>query len=406
MTRERENISLQELLQEVQGCLDESFGSPRWVRAEISGLKVNRSSGHCYFDLVQKSAAGAVLASARATVWASRYRLLSAMFRSETGSGLSDGMEILARVQVAFSPQFGLSLNIIDIDPSFTIGAAERLRQRTVERLKAEGMFDMNSTLPRSAVPFRIAVVTSEQAAGWRDFVRHISDCPEGYVCEAHLFPAVMQGAECPQSIIAAMDAALESPLEYDALLILRGGGSALDLSCYDDYDLAASIAQYPVPVFTGVGHDHDYHVCDMVCNANLRTPTALADFILDCFRAEDARLTDIGCRISDVCSARIRQGNELLENIWTRAVLAYRSRIRREEDRIGHLASLLDARDPFRLLKNGYALADGPQGRIMSAGQVAQGDRITLMFFDGSLEVTVNRIENKDTSEYGQNHV
>ena len=233
-----------------------------------------------------------LIAKSSAIIWSSKYRFIAPYFESVTGTPLQEGLVILVQVQVNYSELYGMSLIIDDINPEFSLGEKEQERQRTIERLQKEGLMELQKELALPLLPYRLAVISASDAAGYRDFMRHIEENPYGFKVEPVLFPALMQGADCPSSIIAALDAILDEMHEgvdeelrrggYDAVLILRGGGAKLDLACFDDYQLAAVIAQYPIPVLTAIGHDQDYHVCDMVAHEYLKTPTALADYIID----------------------------------------------------------------------------------------------------------------------------
>ena len=265
---EKEFIDLLEFQKKLKDGVECLFPNRLWLRAEVSAVKA-RQGGHCWLELSQSDSSGLV-AKASAVIWSSQYRFIAPYFESVTGSPIMEGMVILVEIQVNYSPLYGFSLVINDIDPEYSLGVKELERQRTVERLRKEGLIDLQKELALPLIPRRLAVVSAEDAAGYRDFVRHIEENPYGFSVEITLFPALMQGVECPQSVIAAMDAVMECGEEYDAVLVLRGGGAKLDLACFDDYSLAAVIAQFPLPVLTAIGHDQDYHVCDMVL-----TPTS-----------------------------------------------------------------------------------------------------------------------------------
>jgi len=350
----------------VEGLFPEAV----WVRAEVSAMKV-RSTGHCYLELSQ-SGDGGLVAKANAIVWNSRWRFLAPYFREEAGVPLGEGMQVLVRVQVNYSQLYGFSLIVQDIDPSFTVGARELERQRTLDRLQAEGLMDLQKELALPVLPYRLAVISAEGAAGYRDFMRHLHENEYGFVFHTDLFEAVMQGTQAPASIIAAMQAALQSGQSYDALLLLRGGGAKLDLDCYDDYSLAVAIATCPVPVLTAVGHDQDYHVCDRVAHAYLKTPTALADELLDYYAAEDERISSF--------STRLR--------------LAFLGKVSALESALSVLESRIAGADPRRILERGYALVlDGSGVALKRAGGVRPGDRVRVLFPDGALDCSVESV-------------
>jgi exodeoxyribonuclease VII large subunit len=278
---DRKLYTLYQLQSDISEVLAEAFTDSIWVRSEVSECSVNRS-GHCYLTLVEKEEeSGRLLAKCSAVIWAQTYRILSAHFRSVTGSDIVAGMNVLLKVQVNYNELYGLSLNVRDIDPSFTVGNLELERQKTIAHLSEQGMMELNSSLELPTLPRRLAVISAESAAGYRDFIQHLHGNAYGFAFATTLFSAPMQGVEAPAGIIAALDTIAQRTAEFDAVLILRGGGSVMDLVCFDDYDLALNVAQFPLPVLTGIGHDKDYHVIDMVACHNLKTPTALADFLL-----------------------------------------------------------------------------------------------------------------------------
>ena len=273
-----ELFDLQTLLRE---DLEESFPEMLWVRAEISSIKARRGS-HCYLELSQSEKDGTLVAKVRAIIWAGKYTVISRYFESVISSPLQEGMTLLFQVRVNYNELYGLSLIVNDIDASVMLGAQEEARQKTIARLQKEGRFEKQKALPLAALPYRIAVISAEDAAGYRDFMRHLHENEYGFVFQTVLFPAQMQGTQAPASMAAALQEAVgngdadESP--FDLVMILRGGGSNLDLLCFDDYDLAVAIADCPIPVLTAVGHDQDYHICDRVAYDYVKTPTALAD--------------------------------------------------------------------------------------------------------------------------------
>lgn len=361
-------FTLQSRLKEGVECL---FPKRLWLKAEVSAVKA-RPGGHCWLELSQ-SDAGGLVAKASAVIWSSRYRFIAPYFESVTGSPLQEGMVILVEIQVSYSQLYGLSLVINDIDPEYSLGLKELERQRTIERLKKEGLMNLQKSLSLPLLPYRLAVISAEDAAGYRDFVRHLEDNPYGFRFDMTLFPALMQGTDCPSSVIAAMDAALESGVDYDAVLILRGGGAKLDLACFDDYELAAVIAQFPIPVFTAVGHDQDFHVCDMVAYSYLKTPTALADEFLSIYEDEDARLSSLVSKVKMAAMLRISGAEAALMVLKTRIAAA----------------------DPRKVLERGYALVLDNGGVVMKdVDNVKEGDRISLMLPGGTLGCVVENVK------------
>ena len=390
---EKEFVDLFEFQSKLKEGIECLFPKRIWLRAEISAVKARQGS-HCWLELSQSNAEG-LIAKASAVIWSSKYRFIAPYFQSVTGSPLKEGMVVLVEVQVNYSQLYGFSLVINDIDPEYSLGLKELERQRTIGRLQKEGLMDLQKELTLALLPHRLAVVSAEDAAGFRDFVRHLDDNPYGFRMDVTLFPALMQGSECPSSVISAMDAVLECGEDFDAVLILRGGGSKLDLACFDDYRLASVIAQYPLPVLTAIGHDQDYHVCDMVAHSYLKTPTALADEILSIYEDEDARLSSFMTRIRMAASGRLAVSDSALSMLRSRIRNAFALKIASMESALGLLHARISAADPRKLLERGFALALDSNGvRIKVADGVRAGDKVSVLFPDGTLKCTVDDVE------------
>ena len=388
---ERHILGLSELLGMVREHIEEGFPTPVWVRAEISEVK-NHPTGHCYLTLTESD--GGLKAKVPAIIWASSYRTLRPFFASETGQDLQVGMNVLVLAQVQYSELYSLSLIISDIDPSFTIGGLELQRRRTIERLQQEGMMDMNATLSLPLLPRRFAVISAETAAGYRDFMKHLHQNEYGFTFQTELFQAAMQGTEAPASIMAAMDAVAQRADEFDALLILRGGGGAMDLVCFDDYELAVNVAQFPLPVLTGVGHDHDYHVIDMVAYANVKTPTALADFLVDVVAQEDLRLESIAARLQLAVRGKSATEAAGFENMRLRIVSALQRRFDSALTALDKFEMRVLAADPTRTLEKGYSIVLKDGRKLDSAAALEPGDKLTIMMRDASIDVTIDDIK------------
>ena len=389
---EKEYIDLFEFQSRLKQGIECLFPSRIWVKAEVSAVKA-RSGGHCYMELSQSDANGLV-AKANAIIWASKYRFIAPYFESVTGSPLSEGMSVLVEVQVNYSQLYGFSLIINDIDPEYSLGVKELERQRTIERLAREGLMELQKGLSLPLLPYRLAVISAEDAAGYRDFMRHLHENPYGFQVDTELYPALMQGTDCPESIITAMDAVLDSGKEYDAVLVLRGGGSKLDLACFDDYGLAAVIAQFPLPVLTAIGHDQDFHVCGMVAHEYVKTPTALADFILSMYEDEDARLSSFQTRMRLAFGSRITSMEAVLEVLGRRVKGGFAMKISAMEAAVALLQTRITASDPRKVIERGYALALDAGGRVMKgvSGSKA-GDKVSMLFADGTLKCEVENV-------------
>ena len=391
---EKNPIGLLALQEQVKRHLEDHFFESVWLQAEISELKQN-PSGHCYLTLVEKDPrSNALLARASAVVWASTWRMVKPYFEAQTGRSLAPGLSVLVRVQVSYSVLYGLSLVIYDIDPSFTVGELELARQRTIARLEAEGMFDMNAQLSLPLLPRRLAVVSSPTAAGWRDFRRQLEGNEYGFHFRLQLFPAVMQGDAAPESIIGALDQIAAEADSFDAVLILRGGGGAMDLVCFDDYELAVNVAQFPLPVLTGIGHDHDFHIVDMVAHTHVKTPTALADWLLDRFSGETWRLDTLVQRLHLAVRTHAAAQLGALEALKIRLVHAVLDRHADALHALDLLERRVEAADPRRALDRGFLIALKDGHRTDRAAAFTPGDRLTLLFRDGSVEAEVSKVK------------
>ncbi len=367
---ERNVIDLYTLQTQLKEGLEEMFPSRIWVKAEISAVK-SRPGGHCYMELSQSGESGLV-AKATAIIWSSKFRLISPYFQSVTGISLQEGINVLVQVQVNYSQLYGFSLIVNDIDPEYTVGDKERERQETIARLKSEGLLDRQQSLELPPLPYRLAVISAPDAAGYRDFMRHLHENEYGFTFHTELFEAVMQGVSAPASIADALERVALAQPAFDAVLILRGGGAKLDLACFDDYDVAAAIAKCPIPVLTAVGHDQDYHICDMVAWKFVKTPTALADVFLDIYSDEDQVIASYGTRLK----------------------LAFLNKISAMSSRIDLLEIRILGADPRKILSRGYVLVLDEKGKVMkTVDGRCSGDRVSVMFADGTLNCTVNAV-------------
>ena len=281
-TEPADALSLSELNEQVHEAIAESLPDTYWVRAETSDVRVNASSGHCYLEFIEKDPhTEQVVAKARGAIWSRTFNMLKPYFEETTGQAFVSGLKVLVKVSVEFHKLYGYSLTVYDIDPSYTLGDLVRKRMEIVRRLQEEGIFDLNKELPLSETPQRIAVITSPTAAGYEDFINQLVQNKAGYIFYTKLFPAIMQGEKTEESIIEALDRICSHTDHFDAVIIIRGGGSASDLSCFDAYLLAAHCAQFPIPVITGIGHERDDSIVDLVAHTRMKTPTAVAAFLI-----------------------------------------------------------------------------------------------------------------------------
>ncbi len=387
----KDYLELKELLARVKEGVEDAFPDRYWVKAEIGSWNP-RANGHCYLTLTQ-SDRGKPVADIRAMIWKWNYPQLKAFFEQESGQPLQAGITVLVHVQVSFSEMFGISLFIDDIDPAFTVGEQALAKKKAIEKLTAGGYLDMQQELALPRLPYHLAVITSKTAAGYGDFRRHLLENEAGYAFRLDLYEALMQGEQAPASIISALLEAQEQPC--DAILILRGGGSEMDLACFDDYDLAVAIATCPAPVVTAIGHDRDFHIADLVANRSVKTPTALADLFLDAYAAEDALLDDLQSRVRRAVADRVNAMVRKVDSLAQRLRFAAGARIDRARAALDLKEALIKASDPRKILSMGYALVTGRDGKVLkSVAQVAAGDRIGVRFADGTISAVVHEVK------------
>ena len=409
-----DGISLSELSAIIEQGLKQTLSPHYWVVGEISEIQDNRN-GHCYLELIEKpDDEQNPTAKMRAVVWANVYRMLSPYFESETGSRLSVGMKILVQVSVNFHPLYGFSLQITDINPTYTIGEEEQRRQKIIRQLEDEGIIDLNKEIPLPSVIQRIAVISSETAAGYQDFMQQLQYNLHGIAFHTELFPAAMQGVEVEKTVIAQLDEIFKRERDFDAVVIIRGGGARTDLRWFDSYEIAANVAQFPLPVFTGIGHDKDQSITDLVANTSLKTPTAVAEFIINTCSEFIEKLNEQQDRLQTVLSEEIRAQHDLLNNYIS--ALSHRLQLvtMQSNNKLLHIRQTLQhsaqtillkatndlqlietrivAKEPKTILKQGYTLTTSADGTIIrSSKQLKANEKITTHFADGTISSTVN---------------
>ncbi|MEN2284425.1 exodeoxyribonuclease VII large subunit [Algoriphagus sp. SE2] len=307
--------SISELNQLIQQVIDSELDPVYWVIGEISDFRLS-PQGHAYFEIVEK-VGNKIEAKLRANLWQFTYRAIASKFESVTGTGLKNGMKILAQVAINFHPLYGLSINIKDIDPSFSLGERARIKQETIDRLTREGMIGLNRSHDLPAVVQKIGIISSATAAGYGDFINQLDSNPGGYKIYHKLFPSLMQGNEAAANIIRAIEIAenAKEELGLEALVIIRGGGAQIDLDCFDEYTLALKIATCSLPIFTGIGHERDETIADLVSHSRLKTPTAVAEFILASFREFDETLGLNLRRLDRSTRIQLQEQYTLLQN-------------------------------------------------------------------------------------------
>ena len=402
-----QHITLAELQLSIRDTIAERFALPVWVSAEIADVKIN-TSGHCYLELIDKGindgANGVPKAQARGVIWRTNYARVVSRFEAESGQRLERGIKILIKVTLNYHELYGLSLQITDIDPSYTLGDMERRKQEAIAQLQRDGVWDMNRELALPIAVQRIAVISSSKAAGWQDF--HNELFRYGYAFALTLHEAVMQGENTEESIIAALEQIAGAEEEYDAVVIIRGGGSTSDLNCFNSYRLSSHIAQFPLPIITGIGHDKDVSVADMVAHTMLKTPTAVAVWLNDRLATLEAALDNAALQLDDLCTAATHRATLRIERLAADLRLSVQRLLTEQglkvenltrllhdhthlaldtqAQRLQHLADLAESQSPERILRLGFAVARINGKAITSCSDVAAGDIVTIEVADG----------------------
>ena len=385
---QKNHITLAQLQGIISIALADALPLPVWVCAEVADIKIN-ASGHCYIELIEKNEkTGATEAQARATIWRSQVMSTIGRFEQESGQRLAKGMKILFKATVSHHAVYGMSLQIQQIDALHTIGDMERRRQQTIEQLQKDGVWDLNREQQMPLVVQRVAIISSATAAGYRDFMMELAR--SAYRIETELFEAIMQGERSDESIVAALYAIAERSDEFDAVAIIRGGGSTGDLECFNSYHLAFVVTQMPLPVLTGIGHDKDMSVTDMVAHTMLKTPTAVAQWIEQ--RAADFDGTLEYCAISlrDICRQTTHAATLRLEQMATDVRHLAERTLQGEVQRLDSLKTLVENFAPERIFRLGYAIARKEGKTIASIEGVEVGDTIDISLADGSLNAKV----------------
>lgn len=403
-----QTYTLYELNAHVRALIEEGTDGTYWVQGELMEGREGYG-GHFYGEMVEKSdATGNIVARARITIWARTYNMIALRFKRETGQSLRPGIRVLMHVKVTFSELYGYSLNVLDIDGAYTLGDMARRRQEILQRLEEDGIIDDNKTLPLPTLLRRIAVVSSATAAGYGDFSRQLLENGRGLAFRLMLFPAVMQGTQVPESIVSALTAIADEAEDWDAVVVIRGGGATSDLSDYDSYPLAACIAQHPLPVFTGIGHDRDETVPDRVAHMAFKTPTAVAAFIVEhqsgrlgelqdlqqCISVSAAQVLQNGRqhmallqqRIPSMATLLLEREHQRLSRMGMLIPMAAAAVAERHRHRLDMLEQQLQGMDPELLLSRGYTITMA-DGRILTdISAVSEGMRLTTRMRGGEV--------------------
>lgn len=381
-------LGLYDLNAEISNCVSAHFSHPVWVAAEVVGLSENRT-GHCYLELMEKNDAGVIVAKAKATIWASLYKQIKPYFLRETGMPLAVGMTVALLVEVVFHPSYGPSLNVKDINPSFTLGNRLLQRNQVINRLHNEGVFDRNKELALPLLTRKIAVVTAQTAAGYGDFMNELTQNPWGFRFEVTLFPALVQGELAEASMVKALHEVAKQAENFDAVVIIRGGGSVADLACFDGYELAYTVTEMLLPVIAGIGHDRDVSVLDMVAAISLKTPTAVAQFLVQKMAEVHQQVMGYQDRLTKSVQQLLQRQNQRLQTIEMVLPLSARRCIEGKEHRLQLLERSLDLLSPQNVLKKGYTMTL-KNGAVASLQDLHTGDEITTVFHNGTVASVV----------------
>ena len=407
-------LSLAELNALVSRSIRTCFPDALWVQAELSDVRAN-ASGHCYLEFVQKDASGnSLVAKARGIIWAGTFARLKPYFERETGQAFVSGIKVLVKVTVGFHELYGYSLTVTDIDPTYTLGDMARRRREILERLKQEGVLTLNKELELPELAQRIAVISSPTAAGYGDFCKQLRDNAFGFVFYPCLFPAVMQGDKVEASVISALDRIYEKLDRWDAVVIIRGGGATSDLSGFDTYDLAVNCAQFPLPIITGIGHERDDTVIDMVAHTRVKTPTAAAEFLVNHTRVTAEKLEGLSQCIYQEAPLRLTREKERLESwlmripskvqmrlqreafaqerLAKRMETALQARMQTEKHRIELWSQRVNAASPEVLLKRGYSITLKDGKAVTDASALRPGDEVETRLAKGSFKSIVKK--------------
>ena len=387
-------LSLSRLNSMVRAAIEEQLPLKYWVTGELSEVRAT-SVGHCYIELVERDeATGEISAKARGTIWSRVYSLLRPYFLEQTGREFSVGLKVLLQVSVNFHEVYGFSLDVCDIEPAYTIGDMARQRMLIVQRLTDEGVINLNKELPFPLLPKRVAVISSASAAGYGDFCDQLNGNLYGFNFRVQLFPAPMQGSKVEEGIISALNAIACDLDSWDVVVIIRGGGATSDLSCFDTYDLANNCAQFPLPVVTGIGHQRDDTLLDIVAHTRVKTPTAAAELLIHTMLVQAEKIENLRRAIPDTVSRRIADERRRVEMLVQNLPLSVAMLLQQQRHRLDIWEQQLQASSPDKILARGYTLTLSGGRIVRSAAELSAGDEVVTRFADGDVTSTVKNIK------------
>ena len=379
--------SLKELCDWIEEVVENDLPERYWVRAEIASMSVR---GHCYMELVEKGENGILSAKVRATCWNNVYALLSAYFAQEAGESLHVGLQVLLEVSVEFHAVYGLSLNIWNIDPTYTLGDLAKQRQATLQQLTEDGVMELQKGLELPSLVRRIAVISSADAAGYGDFCDQLKNNRFGFSFQTQLYPAVMQGDNSAHSIIEALHSIAEQEEEWDVVVIIRGGGANTDLRCFDDYNLASHCAQFPLPIIAGIGHTRDISIVDMVVKISVKTPTAAAEWLIERVAEQVEKVGGLVLRLQRAAMGAVNKEKNRLSLYQQRLKSAIRGAVLREQGKLGLWQKTIELHSPERIFKMGYSLTTVNGKVIHNQANVKAGDLLETHLQTGVIQSIV----------------
>ena len=408
-----EHLTLRQLNLMVRDAIEMQMPDEYWVEAELAECR--ERGGHCYLELIEKEdTTNTPVAKASAKCWRQTWQMIQPYFERTTGQALRTGMKVLLKVYAQFHETYGFSWIVTDIDPTYTLGDMARKRQEIIRQLKEEGVFDLQRELCIPLFAKRIAVISAAEAAGYGDFCRQLEDNEYGFKFETTLFPAIMQGEQVESSVVAALNTIYHSIRDFDVVVIIRGGGATSDLSGFDTLALAENVAQFPIPVITGIGHDRDESILDMVANTRVKTPTAAAALLIDNLRQVLERINNAQQRITLAIHQRIANHKSRLTSLQTlipalveRTLSNAKHRIELLENRLpavteriitnqkhklSQIELMLQSYDPQLLLKRGYSITLMNGRAIRDPKELKVGDEIETRVEKGTIRSAVKR--------------
>lgn len=385
-----EPLTLYSLNSLVRSAVNNSLPSRYWITGELSEVR-ETVAGHCYIELVQHDeATDELVAKARGTVWSRVYSLLRPYFLEQTGQPFAAGLKVLLQVSVGFHELYGYTLDVCDIEPAYTIGDIARRRQAVIRRLTEEGVINLNKEIPFPLLPQRVAVISSSTAAGYGDFCNQLQGNRFGFVFYPTLFHAPMQGSRVEQGIIAALDSIARNIDMWDVVVIIRGGGATSELGCFDTYDLANNCAQFPIPIITGIGHQRDESLLDIVAHTSVKTPTAAAEFLIYAMQEQAARLDTIVQGLSSAVHTAVEGEKRRLQMLVQRLPVSTALFLQEQHHKLDLWQRYMDAASPQRILALGYSITRVAGKVVRSMADVPVGATVTTTVADGELTSVV----------------